>query len=58
MATKSKTPKVIVDARKIAVSENTRTRVAGCGDPARIDRWLVQAATCVDAAAFAKVIEA
>ncbi|MEP7123020.1 MAG: Uma2 family endonuclease, partial [Byssovorax sp.] len=46
----------VLDARNIAVPGSLRARVANCSDPALIDRWLAQAATCADAVAFAKAI--
>ncbi len=47
----------VLDARKIAVPPKLRARIAACTDAGLIDRWLVQAATCADAAAFAKDID-
>jgi hypothetical protein len=46
----------VLDARKIMIPADLHARIAGCSDPALIDRWLVQAATCADAAAFVKAI--
>lgn len=46
----------VLDARKIVVSDSLRARIAESSDPTLIDRWLVHAATCADAAAFAKAI--
>ena len=46
----------VLDARRIAVALSVRARVVACSEPALIDRWLVHAATCADAAAFARAI--
>ena len=45
-----------LDARKIAVPQSLRARIAACTDPGLLDRWFFQAVTCADAAAFARAL--
>jgi Uma2 family endonuclease len=41
---------VVLDARGLAVGNAERARILAERDPARIERWLVRAATCADVA--------
>lgn len=47
----------VLDARRIGVTPHVSARIAACTEPALLERWLVQAATCADAAAFARAID-
>jgi len=43
---------VLLTARGIAVDSATRARILAERDPPRIDRWIVRAASCAQAAAL------
>jgi hypothetical protein len=47
----------VLDARRIGVTPHVSARIAVCTGPALLERWLVHAATCVDAASFARAID-
>jgi hypothetical protein len=47
----------VLDARRIGVAPHVSARIAACTDPALLERWLVHAATCADAAALARTID-
>jgi hypothetical protein len=47
----------VLDARRIGVAPPVSARIAACTELALLDRWLVHAATCADAAAFARAID-
>ncbi|MFS8065432.1 MAG: Uma2 family endonuclease [Byssovorax sp.] len=47
----------VLDARKIGVAPQVSARIAACTELALLERWLVHAATCADAAEFARAID-
>jgi len=36
----------VLEARGLAVDDDSRQRILGCQDPARLDRWLTASVTC------------